>query len=295
MQKRDWLIAAALLFLGGLAFISRPSITGAFAIEPVNAALGTTLLILSIIFLVAAEGVQVAEEGLEKIVVESKIVSAVDFAKRFSDAEPDTQKRVIILDTSAILDYKIPEIEEFLNKNTNVYVPKSVLAEIKNQKLRQIVESKSKSLESIDTRAYERHKNEAREILEKTEKAEMYKIVIPLFDSYKTKTLSRRESAEISRRCRLLQSWAKADNIDTSGKNFDETIEKMRNYLERHCKVKDADVDVLATAIYWASHRQHALIGERDVDLHQAIRYIKKEEPDLGEFLDCIDTYRKAA
>lgn len=103
-------------------------------------------------------------------------------------------------------------------------------------------------------------------------------------------TISRREVADIKTKIGHLIKLARGDKIDISG-DEKSILEKAKLYLENHCRLSDTDTDVLATALYEAEQGNHAIVGEKDSDLKQAINAIKKANPRLGKNIDYAEPY----
>jgi len=303
MEKRAWWILSALvLTITGAFFLSLPSITGAFAVESFEGTsiFGAILLLVSVILLVTVEGLE--KEAESEFAKQPKLVSAEDFAVRIESMESDAAKRIIVLDTSAILDYGTKIEKMLMQYRGKVFVPNEVLKEIKDQGLRARVEQNSiNSSTQIPGQAYETLKKEAKEILESTEKGRMYAnlepILVKLIDG---KLISHGDVDTVKNGVRLLRShmtqhteYGELKETILKGKLIPgkKLYETMRNYLNRHCKVKDADVEVLATALYWARKGSHVVIGERDIDFEQAIEKIKEKDKRIAKNLDYVSSY----
>lgn len=136
----------------------------------------------------------------------------------------------------------------------------------------------------------------ARKYLEKTEKPRIRKELLPYLNG--EKSLAMLESG--SEKMRINRLSKRLREIVLEEKGLDEVGAKYMKFDKRdvldylkNCKVSEADVDVLALALYEARYGQHAIIGEKDIDFKQAIDLIKKESPKLGKNLDYVEVYRK--
>ncbi len=214
-------------------------------------------------------------------------VSPQQFADRFFTKERDEQRRSIILDTSAILSYEPSQVAQILERFGHVYVPDSVLNEIENPALRSLVLTKS-----LQLNGYASYKDEARHILEQTEKPQLRKFLIPYLTNVKHIT-SNREATEISNKTTRLRKIMEKEGwtLDDTKGNEKKFFNSIMNYLNKHCEVSETDVDVLAMGLYRLNQGHHVLIGERDIDLRDAVKLIKLSNK-RGRDIDYIEPYQ---
>lgn len=270
MKKRTYKVLSLITFILGLILIMSPNLTGAFIgaseiSSIINNLIGTSLIIISgIVFMVS-------ERGLEDL------VDPKDFKERIKKHNPD----VIILDTSAILSYQPKEIETILKECDNVRVPSSVLREIKDPYARRIIEKYGHRVENIN-RWY---KKLARKYLEMGDKATYYKEVKPVITGVKQP--EQKKSGGYARKAKKLLDYLKEDGLPP-------TKENLLKMLDRHYKVSETDVEVLASALYEARHNcKHVVVGEKDRDLRDAIKEIKKKNPKIKGFIDYAEPYSR--
>ncbi|MBW2993511.1 hypothetical protein KY317_02975, partial [Candidatus Woesearchaeota archaeon] len=186
MQKKIYKILGILfLFLGiSLFTLTRSSITG--AVIGIGIKSQTTFILGLISFAVSAGLFIIGRTALEKI------VSPEEFAERVNDAEDDPNKRAIIIDSSAVLDYSPEEVKEMLDRYDAVFVPKEVLKEVKNKERNwgNMNTPRARLLEShirehktrIDEHAIGKYQEIARKYLGQTEKAKFYQKIAPILE-----------------------------------------------------------------------------------------------------------------
>ncbi len=239
-----------------------------------------------------------------------------EFVENIEKAEPDSKKRSVILDTSALINYSPNEIEEnILKRFDEIFIPKSVLNEIYDPKKgkgdkekRNLFEDKKYKSKCNTLRVnvkgnikelYSKYKRISREHLKNTEKAKMYEKVFPIFDDIvegrkNTDDLKQKDLEFIGYHTRKIKELAKRkDKTNLRGKGM-EGITKIRDYLKRNCKISDTDIDVLSMGLYQAKHhKKHAIIGEKDVDFEEVINYLKGKNHKISSNLDYVNTYKK--
>lgn len=272
-------LGVGLIFIGFFICLTAGVITGAvigFSSENYLGLFGVFVLVGGILLLLIAKTLE-------------EIISVPEFEERIEIREPDSNKISLILDTSAISVYPPHEVEKIISHYKNVFVPNSVLGEIHNPILRKIIEEKTEDIEG-----YEKYREVAKKYLEKTEKPILKRELLPYLNGEKH-IKSGSEKVYINRMARRIRGIMAEEGLDSGaiGVANEYALSKIRNYLERRCKVSDADVDVLAMALYEARYGQHAIIGEKDIDFRQAIDLIKKEHPKLGKNLDYVEVYEK--
>jgi len=229
--------------------------------------------------------------GLEKITNESEFVQAPEFFSRIDKKEPDTKKRYLILDTSAILLYSPKEIENILQKYENVFVPGKILDEIKNKELRKVIENNTEEIEGFGE-----YRRIARRYLQRTEKPDARRQILPYIKGKRKIGDSMSEQVRLNKKSyRIREIMAEEEGIDLEIAKLmpNYSMGKVQDYIREHCKVSRADVDALATAICIAKEGYHAIIGEKDIDFRQAVELIKKEDPYIGKNLDFVEPYKR--
>lgn len=280
-------LGIGLIFIGIFISLTARVLTGAvvgFSSKNYLGVLGVLLLVGGILLVFTSRRL-------------GELVSVHEFESRIDRKEHDKKKVSLILDTSAILTYKndTAQLEEFLHDYENVFVPDSVLDEINDNKIKELVEDNTET-----TEGYEKYRNVARNYLEKTEKPRIRKELLPYLtgekslDSLKSGTEKMRAYKSIKENSKRILKIMNREGIDVGvAEVAPEYVQgKMREYL-KNCQVSDADIDVLALALYEARYGQHAIIGEKDIDFRQAIDLIKKEHPKIGKNLDYVEVYEK--
>ena len=279
MEKRE--IINLILFLLGLFLIinSQINITGA-VIGVSDLALRLSSIIGLALMLIAVTLFIAKRARLEEI------VTMEEFGKRIRDSSPD----VVVFDTSAILDYSAVDIEAELKKYPRVIVPESARNEIRDPRLREIVKRNSKTIHG-----WESYKELARSFLEKTEKPQLYKELMPYFTGEKkiTKYSEQVRIGKLTRRVRRLMLEKKGISLEVAESEPKYALGEVKKYLEQHCKISETDVEVLANAIYTAASGERTCVGEMDIDFRQAINLIKKERPDIGQNLFYEEPWKK--
>ena len=214
-----------------------------------------------------------------------KIVNSEEFAKRIKSTQA-----IVIFDTSALLTYKPREIEDILKGIGEIYVPDSVIAEIKDSRLRHIITQYVKAIPD-----FEEYKQIAKEYLEKTDKFQLANFLRPFLENpnliakssspYKLKK-------EINEKTFRLRRIMKEEGLDVVTAIQDPTsaLIEVKKYLQ-HCRVSHADVDVLALALYNANQMRATEVAEKDIDIRQAIDLFKKDKPRIGQYLNYVEPY----
>ncbi len=236
-------------------------------------------------------GVLVLVAGILLVLITKTLEERVgirELESRIRKKEQDRKKISLILDTSAILSYNKEEIEEILMNYENVFIPDSVLKEIRSFDVRKMVEANSEDIEG-----YEKYRKIARVYLEKTDKPQLRKELLPYLKDERVIS-SGSERVKINKLTeRLRRTMLKEKGLDEEGVRYLRSDKRdILDYL-KNCNVSKIDVDVLAMALYEARCGQHAIVGERDIDLRQAIDLIKKEHPKLGKNLDYVEVYER--
>lgn len=136
----------------------------------------------------------------------------------------------------------------------------------------------------VNEAEFRRYKQAANRVLEQTEKARLYKTLMPYLTGEKEITRENRE--EISREFSRVKAIMKKD-----GWSYEEAREKpeafkweVKRYLE-HCRVSPTDADVLALAIREARRKKNVTIFARDAHLKDAIKILQKKYRRLSKYL----------
>ena len=273
-----------LIVIGIFIIIAQPS-------SPTGAVIDITTSISRISFFI---GLSFIVGGIVLVIttkqtLESKLISSDEFARRINKIEPDANKRSIVFDTSAILPFTPSQIQELLQQYKSVFVPDSVLDEIHNRRLRKIVEGRTK-----DIKGFEKYKKIARDYLNRTEKPIMRKKLLPYLTGEKI-IESGSEQVRINNLTKRMREIMEEEGMDLSWAktNPQRAFAEVKSYLERHCAVSNADIDVLAMALSEGRYKQHVIVGERDIDLKQAIDLIKKEHKKIGANIDYAEPYKE--
>ena len=188
-------------------------------------------------------------------------------------------------------------MKEMQNSRGEVYVPQAVFDEIHDPKMIKALEDSG----AVETAEYENFRDEAVTYLEQTTKAKLYREVGPFIRAAlgiekMPEGMTKRKVQPIKEKLlpELLKR-AKEDKFfipSQYGGKAERFYERCNEYLERHCKISSADTDVLASAIDEAKVGNHAIVGEKDRDLKEAIDIIKKQDPTTGNLIDYIETYK---
>ena len=259
-----------ILFLLGLFFVinSQANITGAVVGVSVKSSsfIGLILMVLAgLLYQTTAT-------------LEGRTISLYEFMRRIDDKEPDKSKRAVILDTSVILPYSSSDMESVLQTN-KVLIPRSVLDEIDDSYLKQIVKDNVTVVE-VDPG----YKKIAKKYLEETSKNKFQKIL----KGELPQPTSRVEAQKYMKIGLILK-----ERLRTRGQLF--TKENLIKETKRSFPVSETDVDVLAVALFEARHHKHTIVGENDSHLQEAIENIKKMEFGISEYLDYVNPYQIAA
>ncbi len=196
-----------------------------------------------------------------------------------------------------------------LSRKYDIFVPKDVLDEVYdpdtgkgNKQLRYIVESRSQVIPldrgDADTRqAYAYYMKIAVDKLKLTTKPRMRKLLLPYLNGRK-KISTHREQAQVNAWTGELKKIMEAEGVYAKYEDVNPAYAggKIRHFLERHCGVTRADAHVLATALYQADTRGHAVIGEKDRDIEEAVAEIKKDKSleVLHDSIDYVNPYELA-
>ena len=276
MQKRR--IIASILLLLGLFFAanSKANMTGA--------AIGVSILpninlVFSMVFILGSVILFVFETKRRQ---EYMYRDLENILKDFGRGE----KVAIVLDASAVIGYnRFNDILKEYSKD-QVNVPAEVMKEISPQRREMLGEH----AQIVGEGRIKPFRRSADRVLEQTPKPQLYKTLYPYLTGEKRISSSREQNelADGTRRIRRImeeEGW----DIGTAEKYPRIFLDKVKDYLEKHCKVSKADVDVLATALYRARHRKDVKIFARDTDLRDAIGLIKKKNPKIGKYIEYVE------
>lgn len=244
---------------------------------------------------------------LEELLLEtSGQVTAQEFVDRIKNAGgEDNKNKSVILDTSAIRAYSPQEFRYILDNLEEVILPNKVYDELPAE-YKAMTKGKRNIKRFNSTPKFNRI---ARSYLEKTEKAQMYEALVPILDDILTlkrtfEQLTPQERQILSTKTEKLKKLAERDNFDMRGRGM-KGLEQTRYYLEDHCKISDADVAVLGSALYQIRHHNYSVIGERDTDFREAIDMIKlgkrtnpnnlklRENSKIAANLEYVEPYQK--
>jgi len=287
------LLSFSLIFIGIFIIIMQPfrGLTG--AVIDVSDVASKVWFFVGLGMICGGVGVIVFRSKLEGIVSgEVKEISAEEVLSRIREIEPDANKVALISDTSAVLKRSPAEAKKILSAYQKSYAPDSVLDEIPYVPLRNAVEGNSDDLEG-----FERYRKPSKAYLERTEKPTMYRVLMPIFEELtifggkkELSELTPKDLQYISDNTERLKKLADRDKFDMRGRGL-EGIKRTKEYLEEHCKISEADVDVLAMGLKNVRERNHAVIAQKDIDLSQAIDIIKAEHPKIGKNIDYVNLY----
>ena len=294
-KKRAKILFSGILFLIGAIFIASSQSGATAAVVGVSHIYGGVLYITGMFMVISAFVIFSGGRTLEHELAEEyegesiDTVSAEAFGERIRRKEPDHDKRIIVIDTSAIIKFTPEEVRRMLS-GEHAYTTQSVLHEIHSNALRGAVDS----VTDKDV-GYAELRKVARGYLEQTPKHKLYHELMPLLDERlrgKKLNYDRTEIYAFQRDIRLLLDLAGKGVIHTDQGDILMLLEAKR-YLEDHCRVSDADVDVLATALHVAKNNplSHIIIAARDTDFREAINIIKHNNPSVGKRLDYESGY----
>jgi len=282
MKKRVYQKLGFLIIIIGIFIIIAQPNSPTGAVIDISTAISRITFFIGLTFIVGGTVIVVTtRQTLEKL------ITADEFMQKVNEIEPNKEKRSLILDTSAILSYTPHEIQDLLQQHNDVFVPDSVLDEIHNEELAQIVENNTK-----DIKGFQRYRKIAAKYLDRTEKPKLRRRLLPYLNGRKIISSGSEQVKvnEMTKRIRELMANAGKD-LSWALISPTKAITEVKEYLERHCKVSNADVDVLAMALSEGRYKQHVIIGEKDMDLKQAINLIKKDHKKIGANIDYVEPY----
>ncbi len=274
-------IGVCFIVLSILISLTNVSFTGAV----VGVGLYGFLNLVAVAFFLAGIVMLFASGTLEQV-ADSSAISPGELMERVDNVGPHGDK-VVVADTSALGVYTKRGICVLMDGLSEKYggavIPGSVLRELRGPvaDLRDPV--LKRSVPPFDN--YKLFLGEARECLETSRKAFYHHEIIPIILGEKEAPSSRREAAPYIAAVKKLMR-----DIFSSGKALNR-----RNLVgesERHWKVSDTDVDVLAAAMAEASRGRDAILVERDVDFKYAVGALRRKNPKLGFRVHLVDTYK---
>lgn len=302
-------LGIGLIFAGIYLILTNAVLTGAI----IGVGRENLLGLFGVIFLIIGGIIFVGATLEEEVEKGSKIVGAPDFFERIEN-RTQPGNTFLVLDTSAIRSYSPDELGRYLKNygRENVIVPEVVLEEIYQdsgfrgvgkglrrtekyfQSLREVVEDNSSS----EPEGFETYRESAEEYLERTDKP----ILAREFNQYLRKLRSGSlRDISASEIVRLQKMFSRARDVlsDKTGIMDSEAAVRQGNILEvvedyvEGLRIGEGDIDVLATAMYLADQGYRVLVGEKDIDLRQAIELIKAEMPEIGKNIDIVEPYGK--
>ncbi|MBI2110083.1 hypothetical protein HYT58_02850 [Candidatus Woesearchaeota archaeon] len=280
MRFRSYKVLSLIFFILGLLFLMN-SDSGLLGVSigisnltsVINNILGSSLVLISLVIFMVSEG------GLEGRLEDEggRIVDAKTFNNRLKKYNPE----VIILDSSILLAYSHKEIETILKEETGkTIIPNAVFREIRDPYLRWVIGRYCQKLEPP-----EMYKKIAGDYLRKGTKPQHYNKLMKIMEGEMEPT--RKGIEELKKEIiKLISRFEKEHNRVP---NKEETARE----FERHYKVSAADIDVLASALYEARHRKRTVVGEKDLDLKEALEKIRRRGKKIGGYIKDIDPYYK--
>jgi len=196
--------------------------------------------------------------------------------------DPIGKERVVVLDTSGIIEFKEDMGRVLKRFPDKVFVPKEIMKEIKNDyKLNKLFEGK---VQVVKAGNYKNWGKIAKEYLEQTPKHQKYLAITEMLDNKKGFTrnfFSAYKNDIINIKQKLESQKDKKRHV------FNE--ENLRWFLNKDYKVSNGDIDALGTALYEAGKDKKVvdLLAE-DVHLRDAITSIKKKYTRVGKNLNYI-------
>ena len=247
---------------------------------------GLVMFILGTIILLALS--QLEEKRISQL---EKMVGVPEFFKRVEDIEPDKNQAYLILDTSSFTNYLPSSIQNYLSRSgyENIFVPDSVLDEITNPELLSAIESNTEDLEG-----YHKYDGIAVKLLQNSGKYLLKKELLPYLKKEK-EIKGYRETEHIRKLSRRLKEMMAKEhgifkgNVD---KVKDYAVGAMIGYLE-DIQITKADTHVVSMGISLAEKGYHAIIGERDIDIREAIELYKAKNPKKAKYIDFIEPYEE--
>jgi len=187
-----------------------------------------------------------------------------------------------VVDSSAIIPYSfrgVVELIDRLKESGDTIIPKAVLDELSHGKPNPVVDKLSvEALSPVE--GYKSYMQKAKELLSQSPKAVLYEKLSPFITAHlqgkKQPKTTRIKFAQTKKLFPILLSVAKKDGYyipESVGGNPQNFYEKCNDYLEKHCKVSETDIEVMATALaeQEATKGEVAIIG-KDSDFEHAVK-----------------------
>jgi len=274
----------------GLFFVLVSLVLSSFNILFTGAVVGVgdvSLNLVAVVFFMVGVVLIFVSSTLESLVVAEDTVSPSEVIRKI-EAIASGEDVTVVVDTSFLGAYSVEGVRSLMKGLRDDYgggaVSDSVLGELRGpaKDLRNLVLKQS----VMPVEGYEEYKGEARGYLEKSRKAFYYKNVIPIILGKKKAPESRHEAAPYVAAVKKLIGYTKGKPLN-------------RNNLvaaaNRHWKVSDVDVDVLAVAIAEARSGRKVIIAERDVDFEDAVDLVREADPIFGSLIHYVNCYGEAA
>jgi len=190
---------------------------------------------------------------------------------------------VFVIDSSGAIDYQ-DKIEKIVEEYPNgVFVPEKIQGELKNNKM--LMKKFANKVKLVDAKNYKGWKKVAQEELEKTTKHQQYLVLKDIFlEKIPFGSLKKREMKPYEDEMIKVIGY-----VTEKLKGKTPMKEELLDYLEKHYKVSDGDVDVLATALTKARERKNVEVLAHDSHIGEAISTIKDKFKRLGKYLNYLD------
>lgn len=276
----------------GLVLVLVSLVISSFNILFTGAVIGVgdfSLSLIAVVFFIAGVVLIFVGTTLESLVVDEGTVSLSEVVKTI-DGIADGEEVSVVLDTSFLGSYSERGVCNLMGDLKRYYggaiVSDSVLGE-----LRGVVSNLRDSVLKqcvMPIEGYEKYRGEARKYLEKSRKAFYYDEVIPIILGEKDAPMSRHEAAPYVMAVKKLMSYVKNSGKELNKKN-------LINVANRHWKVSDVDVDVLASAIAEVRSGKKVIVAERDVDFEDAVREFRDANSEIRDMIYYINSYGVAA
>jgi|GEM_PF-7116057 len=269
----NWrLLAIGFCFLCGV-LIAGVSLTGfAVAVPKEGSFIGFGLVVWSVLLL-----------GMFKGNYESQIKSSKSFGDELSSSHGH-EHPVIVLDTSAIVEYTPKEVESLLREHP-AYIPGSVYEEL-TPEYRAVVKEYGHEISG-----YSAYTDQAKHILRMSEKAKLAEKVLPFVESKlegRALRMSIHEINDAKNQMGHLIKLAHDDGFDISGDER-EMLKKTLHYIKTHCLVSDTIIEVFSAVLYEAAHDRHVVLGEKDPEYREAVEFLKERHPQIGKYIRLVE------
>jgi len=194
------------------------------------------------------------------------IIGIEELRQRMKKTEQGHNHPVFVMDTSVLLIYSPDEIAEIIKElksdGSDIIIPGQVVREAIHNKRQDIAQIKS------EIPNYDPYKNIARSYLEKSPKNQLVKFI-----KGEQRTLNNTERMEYINECKKL--IANVKKMTEPG--YQPTKEDLIYAVGSNCETSEADVEVLAIALYEAHKNRNAVICQSDKDFGFAVEIANKE------------------